>query len=120
MSRNPGHLNPRPVRAASILAWAVLDGSGTPRVTDGYNVSSVSDDGAGLWTVTWSQAISASTAYALMGMTRRENSANPIAGIGTRLGVYATTTSVAIQAIEMSGDGAADVDYISLIAVGSP
>jgi len=42
-------------------AWAVLDGTGTVSVTDGENVSSLTDNGTGTYTMSYSNAFASST-----------------------------------------------------------
>jgi len=42
-------------------AWAVLDGTGSVNVTDGGNVSSLTDNGTGTYTMSYSTAFASST-----------------------------------------------------------
>jgi hypothetical protein len=49
-------------------AWAVLDGTGTVSVTDGENVSSLTDNGTGLYTMNYATNFTVST-YSWVGIT---------------------------------------------------
>ncbi len=107
------------MNSCSILAWASFDGTATPVLLDGLNASSISDDGVGLWTVTWSQAIAAGTDYAVMAIARREEDGNTaIAGVSVQTGTYLSTTSVSLSAVQMGTDALIDASRCSVVAVG--
>jgi hypothetical protein len=43
---------------SAVKAWVNFNGAGTPAVTVGYNVSSITDNGTGDWTVNWTTPFS--------------------------------------------------------------
>lgn len=87
--------------------------TGTPSIADSFNVTSITDNGAGDFTITWDRDF-ASAAYAVAGMQRTTASnnmhvemiADPTAG-ATRIGVIAATT-----------DTLTDPGFCTCIAIG--
>lgn len=52
--------------ASACKAWVNFNGSGTPAVVAGYNVSSITDNGSGDWTVNFTVAMSSASYAALV------------------------------------------------------
>ena len=68
--------------------WVKFDGTGTPSITDSYNVSSIGDNGVGVYTVNFSNNL---------------DSAN-YSAVGSTMGVS--------DRVFVSGDGAHNVAYV--------
>lgn len=94
-------------RPDAVEGWVNFDGEGTVTVNDQYNVSSITDNGTGDYTVNWATAF-ASTSYAVVGITE----------VGVFIGISALTTgSARIVAYDYNGT-IVDCDPITVIAVG--
>lgn len=97
-----------------VKGWINFNGTGTIAINDQYNVSSITDNGTGDYTITWSTAF-ASAYYACAGTTGASAS-------GPNLILYPTspmsTTSIRVQ--NVGSDGAANIDgsIITLFCVG--
>lgn len=52
---------------SSAKVWGSFNGSGTPAILAGYNFSSITDGGAGVWTVNFTTAFSSAN-YAVIAM----------------------------------------------------
>lgn len=83
-------------------AWVNFDGTGTPAIRGSFNVSSITDNGTGDYTINFTTAMP-NTNYALAGSARFDGAATPSAlrylGIvnnGT-LGTDMSTTSVRVN-----------------------
>ena len=115
--RLPGALAALPVRALVPTAWIQFDGTGTPAITDTENVTSITDNAAGDWTLTWQRAM-ASTAYCVLVTPRREAAQPTLAGLNS-LGNYpTTTTSARIGCMRPFGPTASDVNIVSVVVLG--
>lgn len=100
-----------------VKGWVNFDGSGTVTINDQYNVSSVTDNATGDYTVNWTTAF-ANANYAVAGSCQTQTSD----GAASRVVVIAagtspTTSSVRIRTIDVSAD-AGDSDIVTLIATG--
>jgi len=92
--------------------WVAYDQTGTPAILDSFNVTSVSDDGTGLFTVTWETDF-ASTSYAVVN--------DGFVTAGTY--IWAVTTAVtagtvSVQCGRHSDNGVLDCDIASVVAFG--
>jgi hypothetical protein len=104
-------------------AWVNFNGVGTVAIRSSYNVSSITDNGTGLFTVNFTTAMP-NTNYAAVASTRRnstsggagENNVNN--GVNFRgLSTYTTaftTTAVQICSGAVSDEGLADFDYYAV------
>lgn len=57
-------------------AWINFNGTGTIAINDSFNVTSITDDGTGLFTITWDTDF-ASGDYAMGSMTGRSGASTP-------------------------------------------
>jgi hypothetical protein len=55
-----------------VLAWASFNGTGTPAIEDDFNVSSITDNGAGDYTVVYTSALP-NDDYCCVGMSMRDS-----------------------------------------------
>jgi len=93
--------------------WVAYDQTGTPAILDSFNVTSVSDDGTGLFTVTWETDF-ASTSYAVVN--------DGFVTAGTY--IWSVTTAVAVGTVSVqcgrhSDNGVLDCDIASVVAFGA-
>jgi hypothetical protein len=92
-----------------VKAWINLNGIGTISINDSYNVSSITDNGVGNYTVTWDIDF-IDTNYVCVGSSRISNrgvSCDPVAAGSTTVYAFICSTGVA-----------EDMDDISIIAIG--
>jgi len=92
----------------SAKAWINFDGTGTIAISDSFSISSISDGGTGVYTVTSSNAFSNAN-YATPSMTRN----NYI------VGKYGTVTTTAIV-VENRTNGGSETDspYVCVANLG--
>jgi hypothetical protein len=109
-------------------AWVNFNGVGTVAIRSSFNVSSITDNGTGLFTVNFTTAMP-NTNYAAVASTRRnstsggagENNVNN--GVNFRgLSTYTTaftTTAVQICSGAVSDESLADFDYYAVAVFSS-
>jgi hypothetical protein len=109
-------------------AWVNFNGVGTVAIRDSFNVSSITDNGTGLFTVNFTTAMP-NTNYAAVASTRRnttsggagENNVNN--GVNFRgLSTYSTaftTTAVQICTGTVTNEGLGDFDYVAVAVFSS-
>ena len=93
---------PSEVANGRAKAWVNWKGTGTVTIRDDYNVSSITDVGAGTYTINFTNALS-STNYAVVGMSAY--------GIYARTTSPATTTSYDIGTFNTTNAVNTDYDY---------
>lgn len=104
-------------------AWVNFDGTGTPAIRGSFNVSSITDNGTGDYTVNFTTAM-ANTNYAVAGAARFDGSADPTAvrylGIssGAALATVMTTSSVRV-AVAFANGNLQDPSVACVIILGS-
>jgi hypothetical protein len=110
----------------SAKAWVNFNGTGTPAIRGSYNVSSITDNGTGLYTINYTNAL-ANNNYAAVASTRRnngsvgENNANAdtnFAGVPAYSTAF-TTTSVQVCVSIVTNEAAYDSDYIAVVVFSS-
>jgi len=90
-------------------AWVNFDGTGTPAIRGSFNVSSITDNGTGDYTVNFTTALPNAN-YALAGSARFDGSSDPTAvrylGISsaTSLATVMTTSSVRVAVAFANGN----------------
>ena len=92
-------------------AWVNFNGTGTPAIRDSFNVSSITDNGTGDYTINFTTAFPDAN-YSLAGMGQT------LAGSGTSVNIIAikpspnpSTTSVSIRCFD-NGIGYVDSPYV--------
>jgi hypothetical protein len=97
----------------SARAWVNFNGTGTVAIRASGNVSSITDNGTGDYTVNFTTAM-ADANYALCGIGRLDSTSDArVPDIGIRRGTTPATTSVRIQCTE-GVTTAFDCDYVTL------
>jgi hypothetical protein len=99
-------------------AWVNFNGTGTPAISASYNVTSITDNGTGDYTVVWDTDFSGSD-YAVAGVTT-ESGANSDSGIVTLNSSTApATTGVRIRTVDVnSAADVTDYDEVCVVAMG--
>ena len=99
-------------------AWVFFDSTGTLSVYDSFNVSSVSDNGVGLFTVNFSTAFGSAN-YAVTGWGRIASGGSNISGFigGTTAQANQTTGACPIAVWSDAGTNP-DLDYIGVAFFG--
>ena len=73
-------------------AWVNFNGQGTPTIRDDYNVSSLTDNGTGLFSINFTNALSSSS-YAAVGMSHygmSQHGNDPYSTTAFKVVTYAT------------------------------
>tara|TARA_B110000977_G_scaffold185899_1_gene251242 strand:+ start:342 stop:719 length:378 start_codon:yes stop_codon:yes gene_type:complete len=84
--------------ADQVKAWVNFNGTGTVSIRAGYNVSSISDNGTGDYTVNFTTAM-VDTAYAITGTVQRPSN-NSACIVSPKQGVSPTTSTLRIATYE--------------------
>lgn len=93
-------------------AWLYLNGTGTPAIVASYGIASITDDGVGLYTITFSTAFSSAN-YCVIG------NASSGAGVLYFVGPNIAPTATGVQIAVRNGSGAlVDVAYIYVAFFG--
>lgn len=104
--------------AGSVQAWVNFQGSGTVTIRQNGNVSSISDNGSGDYTVSFSNAISTNTFMYNHGGRRVVNNFNESA---LNMGIYGSgnwsTTSNRFLTYDNNGDGRQDCEIVTFSVV---
>ena len=96
-----------------IKAWINFNGTGVIAINDSFNVTSITDNGVGNYTVTWDTDFATGN-YCLSGIGRRTaNSNNSLVTV-----YFGTTPLPGSVNIAYYAGGQADSEWISLIAIG--
>jgi hypothetical protein len=93
----------------SAKAWVNFNGTGTVAIRASYNVSSITDNGTGDYTVNFTNAF-ADTNYAFVATGQRNDAVNPramVAAMGSSTYVY-TTTTIRFKTTPNDSSGAED------------
>lgn len=98
-----------------VKAWLSINTVGTLTVLDSYNISSVIDDGTGLFTVNFSTAF-ANANYA-MGAVTRQPASNQATAINIRAGTLPTTSSTSL-AVKRDNGADIDVERATIMFIG--
>ena len=104
------------VNAAHCRAWVNFDGTGTPSIRANFNVSSITDNGTGDYTVNITNALSDAN-YAVVATTTHasDNTNHPQCAISVKYDVAPTTTSCRFRSGPSGGSGsigfALDTNY---------
>lgn len=99
-------------------AWVFFDGTGTPSILAGVNVSSITDNGTGRYTVNLSITMS-STSYAVVAGGANRTSTGSASHGEVRAPINATTTSFDVVVKNDDTDSYSDLSGISLAVFGA-
>lgn len=98
-------------------AWILLNGTGTIAIRDEFNVSSITDNGTGDYTITFAAALTSANYTVTGGASRSSDGTQPLI-VGIKSSTTPTTTAVRVQLL---GDGGATDDsaYTSVVIHGA-
>lgn len=96
-----------------IKGWISFDGSGVVTINDSYNVSSITDNGTGDYTINWTTAFSTAN-YVVTGQAARSSGRAYVNIADTTL---PTASSVRIETMDL-GATPQDSDYVGILAIG--
>lgn len=96
--------------------WVSFNGTGTVAIGASHNVSSITDNGVGDYTVNWSTPFS-SADYAVILSVRRDTSSNNVLAVVKGAASNPTAGSVTIKTVNISVT-AIDVEYVAVAAWG--
>lgn len=99
-----------------VKGWINFNGTGTIAINNSYNVSSITDNGTGDYTITWTTAF-ADAYYSVAGWAHLLSEQLVVHGDTSASDSGITTTSVRIDTTTHTG-AAYDASTVSLIAVG--
>jgi hypothetical protein len=92
-------------------AWCRFSGTGTPAVTSGSGVSSITDNGVGDYTINWTTAFASATDYAWLAMPSEVAGGSTLAGADrTAGGAAAAPIAGAVRLTTFAFPGGAAVD----------
>lgn len=83
LTMNSGATAPEWATVPGVKAWAVFNGTGTPALVAAYNVSSITDNGTGDYTLNFSTSL-ASSNYAVVASVSQNGTSSTFAHPGTR------------------------------------
>jgi len=103
-------------------AWVNFNGTGTVAIRDSENVSSITDNGAGEYTINFSTTMANANYTPITGTWYGSDTSNPLLAVsGIRRGHTPTTTTLRIQisnAVWDSGSSGTDINGIYVIVMG--
>jgi len=101
----------------SAKAWINFNGTGTVATRDSYNISSLTDNGTGLYTLSWSSNF-ANDDYANAGMSGQQSAA--MINVSCTIDTTAPTTSASQYntMYENSGSGNFDCTQVTIQVLG--
>jgi hypothetical protein len=105
-----------------VLAWVNFNGTGTPAIRGSGNVSSITDNGVGGYTVNFTNALPDGNYAVIPGVSTTASFADNI-GIMIASNVYLpgvvapTTSSITMQVVNATTGAARDVEYVTLTIV---
>jgi hypothetical protein len=123
LNNDTGVLNVQNGMTGIAKAWVNFDGTGTPAIRGSFNVSSITDNGAGDYTVNFTTAMP-NTNYAVAGSARFDGTTDPTAvrylGISsaTSLATVMTTSSVRV-AVAFANGSLQDPNVACVIVLSS-
>ena len=98
-----------------IKAWINFNGTGVIAINDSFNVTSITDNGTGDYTITWDTDF-ANINYAIVAMGRRDT--NDDISIAIKFGGTYAVGSVQIQVVAASAYVAKDASIVNILAMG--
>ena len=85
----------------SARAWVNFNGTGTVAIRDSYNVSSITDNGTGLFTINFTTAMPNAN-YSVVGMGKDANT-SALGGVGFDSSTAPTTSAVRVSGVSGAG-----------------
>lgn len=106
-----------PLQEEMVGGWVNFNGTGTVAIFANFNVSSITDNAQGDWTVNWAVPF-LSTNYALS-LLGRYDAAGATGSLAIKTGTVPTASSVTVRGAEGAGDTTAvDMRHVCVVAYG--
>jgi hypothetical protein len=103
------------LQSGNVGAWVNFNGTGTVAIRGSGNVTSITDNGTGDYTVNYTNSF-ANTNYAIVGMVRFTSNGSAIIGGETNSTTWQATGSARINVITTAG-GLADSAYTNVVCI---
>lgn len=103
---------PADIASGRAKAWVNFNGTGTVAIRTSFNIASITDNGTGDYTLTFTTAMTDAN-YAVVGMTAE--SGNPNRAMAQRTDSTIVNTSVRVGTFSTSGDVVADLAHNSVV-----
>tara|TARA_R100001594_G_scaffold6389_1_gene18201 strand:+ start:2301 stop:2708 length:408 start_codon:yes stop_codon:yes gene_type:complete len=104
---------PANILSGTVKAWVNMDGSGTAHIDTSFNMTSITDNGTGVYTLTIATDFG-SADWVAAGMCGTENTTTHIIGTGN---TAPTAGTIKIQTVN-DGGGAIDCPHIMVMMIG--
>lgn len=99
-------------------AWINFDGSGTPTARDSYNVSSITDDGVGQWTINLTTAMANANYCVVATAGATAGNSRFIAEFASTAFTYSRSTTAFRVCVIDGGGSASDAEYVNAAIFG--
>jgi hypothetical protein len=100
------------------LAWVNFNGTGTVAIRSSYNVSSITDNGTGDYTVNFATALSDAN-YSVCGFGTANNTTNPYIVVSAANNDIKTTTALQIGTVQSNTGAYQDAYDVSITVFGN-
>lgn len=97
--------------------YITFNGTGTVAVLDSFNVSGITDDGTGLYTISWDNDFNDAN-YSLAGIVQRASGAGNGGYVSLEDSTDVTVGAIKISTLNNDGTADADLRRVSIIAIG--
>jgi hypothetical protein len=101
---------------AGVKGWINFNGSGTISIRDSFNVTTITDNDVGQWTITWDTDF-ASYIQALAGLAGRDDDGNLVVGM-QEIGIRPPAAGTSSIEVRNTSGAKVDAIYVNIIASG--
>ena len=116
---------PEQIEQGRAKAWVIFQGDtntgGNCDIRDSYNVSSVTDEGTGDYTVNFTGSVLSNANYCITGSISWSNGSRNILSVASETGgdsVAPTTTALRLESVNYGNGAQYDADYVSIAVFG--
>jgi len=96
-----------------VKGWINFNGTGTVAINDSYNVSGLTDEGTGAYTIAWDTDFGSAN-YAVAGIGKNDSDASQ----GVQVGIYSIAAGSLRVAVANSAGSGVDSSILSIMAIG--
>ena len=116
---------PEQIEQGRAKAWVIFQGDtntgGNCDIRDSYNVSSVTDEGTGDYTVNFTSGVLSNANYCITGSISWSSGSRNILSVASETGgdsVAPTTTALRLESVNYGNGAQYDADYVSIAVFG--
>ena len=116
---------PEQIEQGRAKAWVIFQGDtntgGNCDIRDSYNVSSVTDEGTGDYTVNFTSGVLSNANYCITGSISWSSGSRNILSVASETGsdsVAPTTTALRLESVNYGNGNQYDADYVSIAVFG--